>query len=356
MKKSQPLPLMACLLMIFSWVGYVHAQDAGKTPEQQEMDQIIEMMKQQGLDTDQIQQMQDILKSVNQVGAQQRSAKADREQQEFEAATAGHGTARIEMGDRRYELKVTKCEVTDSVKGVFVISARQAPGMNNAGLTIQSDGPGLYRSVRFAVRTETNEGYGADNVDFEFDGRTVNWTGTVADTNHSPVKKALLKLSVSCGAESVYYDKPSRSRPNTPNNVLTLYMGEEAHEFEVGYCSNRQYQTGNIIVDLQMVGTGSFRGSPASVLFLKGSWGEGSKSDFQSLDLILGELSVEQLRLSPFATRKEPTATSEGGRFTMSGQDSHFRGPAMSSTSNDNVPEFNDLSAIPEFFVTCAEL
>ena len=137
----------------------------------------------------------------------------------------------------------------------------------------------------------------------------------------------------------------------------------------------------------------------------------GSAGYFHDLDLLLGELSAEQRRLSPFEVHKQldkvvetyrqkehtahqkkyskemfdalpqdklietmnasheeyarftekanamryPMAESQGGMITINGRDVLFRGPAMSTNDVSSAPEFQDLSSIPEIWVTCNE-
>jgi hypothetical protein len=166
------------------------------------------------------------------------------------------------------------------------------------------------------------------------------------------------------------------------------------------------------MVDFEATATGKFRGRPAIVLLTKshGVGPEGSGAGyFHNFDLLLGELSAEQRRLSPLDVKKQlsevvetyqtrellahqkkynkdawnnvppeklntmmeasskemsvfmdkadamryPEATSHGGVVTIDGRDAMFRGQAMSTSDASRAPEFGDLSALTEAFVTC---
>ena len=400
--------LTTCFILIFGIISNVYADAAGPTAEQQEINRALEMMKQQGMDPKQMQQMENMFKNMSEMGAQQKAARASKEQQEFEAATAGYGTARLEVEGKQYELKVTKCEVKDSQKGAFVIKAIQAPGMDKGELSVYSDGAKLRSSFDFSMRSATSRYYNVQNPAFEFDGKSLDWQGVVeSDTGKVP-----LALNLSCGDEAIYYDKPSRPGPDTPDNTLTLYLGEETFEFEAGRCSLNEYRTGNLMVDFEATAAGTFRGRPAIILLTKshGVGLEGSgRGYFHNFDLLLGELTAEQRKLSPLDVKKQltevvevyrtreltayqnkysqemlnalppekmmevldasqkemsqfmdradamryPEATSRGGAITINGKNVLFRGPPMDTNDADRAPELRDLSGMPEIWLAC---
>ena len=414
MRIANRLSLTIYLLFLMGFISYVHAQETGETAEQQQVNQMMEMMKKSGMDPEQLQQMENLFNNMSEMDAQKKASKLNAKQQEFEAATAGHGTAQVEVGGKQYDLKLQKCEVKNRSAGVFNIQARQAPGADEGKLLVRSDGANLQRYVQFSTKTMTFDTYELDKPSFTFDGKTLNWEGIVAASNvaASNKEKVPLALNLSCGAEAVYYDKPSRPRAKTPVNLLTLHLGDETHLFEAGHCTTEKYRTGNLMVDFEATATGTFRGRPAIVLLTK-SHGVGleggSAGYFYELDLLLGELSAEQRKLSPLKVQKQlddvvgnynqkeytaiqkkyskemydnlppeklletmnpsqeeysrvaekakamryPRAGSQGGMITINGQDVFFRGPAMSTNDADRAPEFQDLSSIPEIWVTC---
>ncbi len=411
MRMAHRLSLTIYFLILMGFISYVQAQEAGTTAEQQELNQAMEMMKKSGMDPEQLQQMENIFKNISEMEAQKKASKLNAAQQEFEAATVGYGTAQVEMEGKQYELKLQKCEVKDRNAGIFNVHARQAPGKDDGELRVYSDGTKMQSSVQFSHKSNRYDTYTSEKAAFDFDGKTLNWKGVVAASDR---KKVPLTFSLSCGAEAIYYDKPSRPRPKTPVNVLTLNLDDETHEFETGHCTTTAYRTGNLMVDFEATATGTFRGRPAIVLLTKshgvGPEG-GSAGYFHELDLLLGELSAEQRGLSPFEVRKQlrdvveayqnkklaahqkkynkemwntlpqdkfnevmeasseemsrvmddakamryPEASSQGGMITINGNDVLFRGPAMSTNDVSRAPEFQDLSSIPEIWVTCNE-
>jgi len=398
------------LLVFLLLVSYGHASAASESAGQEEIDQVLEMMKAQGMTPEQIQQTESMLKMMSQAGASQKAARTKKEQQEFEAATAGHGTARVEVQGKQYELKVTKCEVKDSERGVFLIKAQQAPGMEKSELSIHSDAAKGQGSLGFSTRSRKSQHYNAQNPVFDFDGTTLAWQGEVENYPG----KAQLTLNLSCGDEAIFYDRPSRPRPVTADNVLTLYLGDESFQFKAARCSLQAYRTGNLMVDFEATATGNFRGRPAIVLLGKshgvGLEGRGA-GPFHDFDLLLGEVSAQQRQLSPLQLKKEleevvtaytnkeyallkqkysqddmnalppdkmiemlnkstqeyekvadkakamryPHATGSGGTITINERKILFRGPALAISEPDNAEEFGELSALPEVFLTCAQ-
>lgn len=409
MRITHRLSLTIYFLILIGFISDVHAEEAVNTAEQQELNQVMEMMKKSGMDPEQMQQMEGIFKNISEMETQKKASKLKKEQEAFEMATAGYGTAQVEVEGKQYELKLQKCEVKDRGEGIFSIHARQTPGAGEGELRVHSDSATSKNYLQFSTQSATYDTYESENPAFEFDGKTLSWNGVVATSNR---EKVLLALNLSCGAEANYYDKPSKPRTKTPVNVLTLLLGDETHLFEAGHCTTEAYRTGNLMVDFEATATGTFRGRPAIVLLTK-SHGVGlegrSAGYFHELDLLLGELSAEQRRLSPFEVKKQldnvvetyrqkehtahqkkynkemfdalpqeelieamntsqeeysrlmkkaetmryPEAESQGGMITIDGQDILFRGPVMSTNDANRAPEFQDLSSTPEIWVTC---
>ena len=408
MKIANILSLMTSILLFFFFIGHVHVQAASSTTEQQELDQVMEMMKKSGMDPKQMKQMEGLFKNMSEMETKRKAAQANKAKMEFESATAGHGTAQVEVEGKQYALMLTKCEVKDSRNAAFLIKASQAPGMDQGELSFHSDGINLNNSFTFSTQSVTSKYYRATNTSFEFNGQSLAWQGLVETSSG----KVPLTLNLSCGDEAVYYDKPSRPRPNKPNNVLTMYLGSETFEFEAGRCTLNGYRTGNLMVDFEATATGKFRGRPAIILLSKshgvGMEGRG-RGYFHNFDLLLGELSDDQRKLSPFKVKKQlsgvveayqskqlakhqkkyskevvnalppnkmievmeasqkemsaymdraesmrfPEAQSRGGAITINGKNILFRGPAMHTNDADRAPEFQDISETPELFVTC---
>ncbi len=267
--------------------------------QQKEMQEMMDMLKKQGMPPEQMQQMQDMFKGMEGMGRNQSSNRFKKEQQQFEAKTAGHGTAQVDVEGKRYDLKIMKCEITDRNAGLFTIQAKQAPGLDRGDLWVSGGGgPGLRNSMGFNVKKTRYEA--TDNPTLQLNGKTLEWEGNVVKEG----KTLPLKFKLSCGNEMVDYAAPSKAKPKTAANVLTLDLGKEVHIFEAGLCSTKEFRSGNFIAEFLATATGSFRGRPAIILLSKGHRAE-SKQRFHSMDLLLGELTPEQRNLSPLKVKEQ---------------------------------------------------
>ncbi|MCZ6799474.1 MAG: hypothetical protein O7F12_03215 [Nitrospirae bacterium] len=382
--------------------GFIHAENGGITAQEQELNKALEIMKGMGIAPEQMQQIENTMKGMAKQGAKQQAAKLKVEQQEFESTTAKNGTAQVEVEGKRYELKVTKCDITDRSTGLFAIQARQAPGKDNGELWVSGGGGHTANIVQFSARKDR---YESDPTEFQFKGKILEWEGVVLGEKG----KMPLKFHLTCGVEMVDYAKSSKPSPRTSVNNLTFQLGGETFEFEAGYCSTTEYRTGNLLVEFDATATGMFRGRPA-IIFLSKSHPVVEYGDqyFQDLDLFLGELSADQRSLSPREVKGQlekvwqeyntkgiaaiqekykemfksvppeklgevieaqgkemdrlaeevkairyPSAISRGGAITVSGRDVHYGGPKMHSNDAARTPEFQDLLATPEVWVTC---
>jgi len=285
------VPLVPCLLGL---AGFVYAQ-TGDTPSQQEqIQEALEMMKGQGMDENTLKQMENMFNNMSQMEAKQQADKLEKERQEFETETANHGTAQVEADGKRYELMVTKCEITDRSTAKFSIQARQAPGHDNAELDVSGSGGHSRNNIHFSVNGGFYEV--SDNPTLQLNDKTMEWEGTLAGENG----KVPLKFRLTCGAEMVDYATPSKAQPNISVNVLTLQTGQQTHTFQAGFCSTNEYRDGNLIVEFEATATGTFRGRPAIVLLSKSHAAKEYGGEyFQNMDLLLGELTPEQRTLSP---------------------------------------------------------
>ena len=220
---------------------------------------MMEMLKKSGMDPKQIQQMENMMKGLAKKGAKHQAAKLKKEQQTFEAETAGHGTAQVEVEGKRYQLKMTKCEIADRSTGRFNMVARQAPGNENAELEVSGGGGHSGTTMGFSSKKGFYEA--SSTPTFQLNGKTLEWEGTVqGDKGNVP-----LKFRLTCRVEMVDYGTPTKPKPKSSVNALTLQLGGETFEFEVGYCSTTEYRTGNLIVEFDATATGTFRGRPAII-------------------------------------------------------------------------------------------
>lgn len=396
---------LSIFLLVFASDETAFAQ----TTEEQDLKQVLEMMKAQGADPEQLKQMESMLRNVSQMETQKKDTRIAKEQQEFEAATAGYGAAQVEVDGKVYDLKVTKCEVKDSKAGVFALQARQAPGMDSGELSIHSTGVARRQSINFSVSSRPPASYRSSSPGLRLDGKALSWQGLVESDN----RKQSLTLSLNCGAEAVFYDTATHARPNKSANIMTLYLGPETYEFRAGHCSTESFRSGNLEILFEASATGSFRGRPA-ILLLSSSTGvagteSGGAGPFNNIDLLLGELSPAQAKLPPSELKQQlretvesyqtkrltahqkkydetywnnlspselsaameassaemdeimakadamrfPSAESNQGVITIEGQDILYRGPALNTSDAKRAKQLQNLSALPEVFVSC---
>ncbi len=338
-------------------------QNPAQAQAQDELDQVMEMLRQQGMSPEDLAQMKGVLGGMAEMETQQKQGNLAQEQQAFDAAHPGSGTATVRADNTLYELRITKCEVTDSRNGIFQISALQPPGMAGAELHFNSNGHGRPQSASFSVESPRRDSYGAEKPQFAFDGTTATWSGSARSNSGS----APLSIEASCGDEAVYFDRPSRPAPNLDANSLVLYLDDEAHRFDIGYCSGQEVVKGRLKTIVTITSSGTFRGRPA-ILFLKKIEVQDIGEVIVDIDLQLGELTNEQRRLSPDDAELSlnggkagrnpdgfPSVSTSGGMITRDGQNVHFRGQPLYSTASpgDLPPEFADLSGFPEVFANC---
>ena len=396
-----------CLIAPFLYIGAAAAQ----SKEQQEMEQMLEMMKASGVPQQQIDQVENMLKGMVEMEAKQKEAEANKEQEQFASQTVGFGTAVVEAEGRSYQLTVTKCEVRDQSKGVVTILGRQAPGLEGAELSIHSSGNYSASSISFSTRAKPRKNYHTQKPEFEFGDNKLSWQGAVQSDSGNEVP---FSLNLECGEEAVFYDTATKATASLSESSAVLYLGDETYQFDAGRCHQEEYRTGNLIVEFEVTATGNFRGRPAVLLMTKsrgapGSEGEGA-GPFHDFELLLSEVTADQRNLSPLELKPKlrenaesfrnqqmamhqekyneefwatvapenfseaieksssemdalmeeadamvvPVALSRGGTISIDGQKAIFRGPAMQSSDADRAPQFNNLDQLePEAHALC---
>jgi hypothetical protein len=292
------------LSIVVSPFSLAHAERGEPPQPPQDMQQLMDMLKKQGVDPKQLQQMENMFKGMEGQGkgkrSQRSSAKVKKPQQQFETETAGHGSAQVELKGKQYDLTMTECEIIDRETGHFQMAARQAPGKDNVTLGLSSGGGHSGNTIQFSLgKNDSYEEYGTPT--FKLKGKTLQWAGEVGMGSS---KKVPLKFQMTCGTEMKDYTVASKPNPASVANVMTLEMGKETNTFQAGHCSTKEYRDGNLIVQFEATATGMFRGRPAIILISKSHPAE-SMQTFQNMDLLLGEFTPEQRRLSPLKVAKQ---------------------------------------------------
>ena len=171
MKITRNLSVPMVVVFLLGLAGSVHAERGDATSQQQQLNQILEMMKKQGMDPKTQKQVENMMKGRIQEDATRKSGKLKKEQQAFEAEMANNGTAQVELAGKQYELKVIKCVVRDRSRGLLSIHARQAPGKDSGELRVTGSSSG---EVQFSLGKKF---YRSNHRTFPFNGETLEWEG-----------------------------------------------------------------------------------------------------------------------------------------------------------------------------------
>ncbi len=389
------------------------AQPSAAQTQEEKMQNMLDMIKgmsqgsgkEKGLDEKTERQLENMFKGMGQKMERRQTAQTKKEQQQFEAATVGHGTALLAVGGQEYKLTITVCTSWGSESGRFTIAARQPPvegvGILRIGRGAQGAGTLNFESGRDVYYVEGSQS-------LLLKGKSLEWKGTAfGPPNNSPQP---LTVRLTCGEEMVDYAASPEPKQTAADNVLILRLGKEAYTFEAGYCSTEAKETGNLVMEADVTATGVFRGRPAVILLSK-SHPAGSGRQFTNMELLLGQLTAEQ-RVLPSGTVQEhlqtqavtyqqaamaavrkkyppdlfnstppeqlpelmesqnqemdavkkqaeemkfPSARSHG-TIMVQGLNISFRGPKFHTNDAPRAPEFQEFSGDPELEITCQKL
>jgi len=177
-----PTLLCLCILACVS-IDTAHSEN---TPEQdrQQLEQMLEMMKNSGVDPSQLEGIENMLRGGVETEIQ---AKIAAERAEFDEYFGTETNATLEINGHRYDLVVTECEWIDKKTESFGIAAEQPPGEDGATLVI--DGGGRQGMEKIYFMTPSGEIDG-ESADLTFDGQRFAWSG--------PIYDMIVNISVSC--------------------------------------------------------------------------------------------------------------------------------------------------------------
>ena len=311
MKKPHRLCWIIMVALLISSTGSAYAERRGKSTQEEQMQQMMDMIKGmskgagqgKGMDEKTQKQLENMFKGMGQQMDKRQAAQTKKEQQQFEATTVGHGTAIVEVEGKRYDLVVTKCELWGAGSRRFTIEARQPPAKGawklsmgagkrtRVGLTFQAGRQGYWRE-------QTGSPDKSSSLTIKNDG--LQWKGLVGEREDIPAT-----VQVTCGSEMNNYAQPANPQQKTSPYQLTLQLGAESHPFQIGYCSTKEYRTGNLMVEFDATASGTFRGRPAVVLLSKSHPVGGQSGRFEEMTLLLGKLTKEQRVRPPWKINHE---------------------------------------------------
>jgi len=182
------------LLALIAFGQNAMGQDEAVMPQDQ-VDQMMEMMKESGLTPEQLQEAQSVLQGVSQQEAQHRASEAQAETAEFEAAAEGQGMAFVTVGNERHEFQVTECDTERLADGIYVIKARKGSGKKVARIEVFGRGHRYQPSIQFWLKGR-GDAYEIDDSAVDFDGQKLGWEGVAYAPTGGEVSA---EISVTCG-------------------------------------------------------------------------------------------------------------------------------------------------------------
>ena len=192
---------ISSILILFAIVTIQSYADSGtESTHQEDVNKALEMMKSQGMNEEEMKQMESILGGMAVQATEQDAAKFEREKSEFERNWAKNGNAQVEVQGKIYALKVTTCRLVDLQD--FRITAQEAPGNDGGKLRLAGQKNYIsadeYRYITEFEFSTTTESY-RPVVDpaLDFDGNKLEWQGRVASKNGSGVQ-IKFKLELPC--------------------------------------------------------------------------------------------------------------------------------------------------------------
>ena len=183
------------VLLSLIFAGPTWAQDAHQEV-QQELEQVREMMRQSGVDPEQMKQLEAIMGQIGEQEAARREARNAAGNPEYEEMHENFGIADVTMGGERFELDVVRCSSQDLDQGLFAIEAMRGPDRENGHLIVNGAGDYAPSTLTYS---EVGRQYRVGEASFAFDGQRLEWSGQVdwADGQKT------FELSLTCRAADV---------------------------------------------------------------------------------------------------------------------------------------------------------
>lgn len=163
---------------------------------QQELEQVKEMMRQSGVDPEQMKQLEAIMGQIGEQEAARREARNAAGNPEYEEMHENFGVAVVTMGGERFELDVIRCSTQDLDQGLFAIEALRGPDRHNGHLII--NGAGAYAPSTL-MYSEIGRQYRVGDASFAFDGQRLEWSGQV----DGPDGQQAFEFTLTCRAAGV---------------------------------------------------------------------------------------------------------------------------------------------------------
>lgn len=187
------LKVLVALTYVFGAAAYAQSE---RQAVQQELEQVKEMMRQSGVDPEQMKQLDEIMGKIVEQEAERREARDAAGNPEYEEMHENFGVAVVAMGGERFELDVIRCSTRDLDQGLFAIEALRGPAQDNGHLIV--NGSGAYAPSTLTYK-ELGRQFRAGETSFAFDGQQLEWSGQV----DGPGGEMAFEVSVTCRAADV---------------------------------------------------------------------------------------------------------------------------------------------------------
>lgn len=160
---------------------------------QEEIEAMMEAMKDAGLGPEAMQQMESMLEKIGEQEEQRKAARQDISDWEFDEVTEGKGNAFVTIDGQQLTMRVVRCETHNMAAGAFSIEAQVALNPKDGRLLVNSYGTSPPSLLRY---TDEYRDYRVDGPTMAFDGQNLEWSGRV----DGPDGDASLSVQLSCRA------------------------------------------------------------------------------------------------------------------------------------------------------------
>lgn len=154
----------------------------GQSPAEDEdqLEAMIEMMKNSGVDHSQIAQAEAMLRGMADIDTRQKADALQEERREFREKYGAKSNASMVINGEKFAMTVTRCVSNEEGVRGFNIKAEQEPGEHTIEFYIVGGNPTSPNHIGFQAPTM----FGDDQPrDLSFDGKTFHWSGIIDGSN-----------------------------------------------------------------------------------------------------------------------------------------------------------------------------
>ncbi len=199
--------IIVILLMTLSYFNSLASAENSSPSKQEELNKALEMMKESGMNDEQLKQLEGMLKGGMQQVENDEQKKKEAKTKEFEDKYGSNPNATVVIDNDAYDLKVTMCgEDPNDAYGMFIIVAEESPFKKNAALHIHNDGSSVAARNGISFQTKDINIGGLQDINrirqygngLEVKDGHFSWEGTLKGTLNESEKDFDIKISLSC--------------------------------------------------------------------------------------------------------------------------------------------------------------